>query len=151
MKKTLRSLLMTALLLSLARTSMLPRTRVLGAVPEQVGGRTPVVVVSIASYDKVMDAVGFIGRLAQRDGLEKQADAMITLFTQGKGLNGLDTKRPWGLVLNTDGSGFQPLGFLPITDLNKLLDATAGLIGPVEEKADGILQIDQLKIKSYCT
>ena len=115
MKKTLRSLLMTALLLSVAQTCTAKDKA--PAVPQQAGGRQPVLAVSVASYDKVMEDVGFIGRLLQREGLEKQADAMITLFTQGKGLIGLDTKRPWGLVLNTDGFGFQPLGFLPVTDL----------------------------------
>ncbi len=147
MKKTLRSVLVTVLLLSVAQTGTAKDKA--PVVPQQVAGRQPVFVVSIAGYDKIMNDVGFIGRLAQRDGLEKQAEAMITLFTQGKGLEGLDTKRPWGIVLNTDGTSFQPIAFLPVKDVKKLLAATAGLIGPVDERPDGILQIEALNQTLY--
>ena len=143
MKKTLRSLLMTALLLSVARSSTAkdkaPRGRRAGR-RSQAGHR------------------GLDRRLRQGDGRRRlhraagpaatgsksKPKAMITLFTQGKGLNGLDTKRPWGVVVNTDGGGFQPLGFLPVTDLEQAARRhwrvdRAGRA----RKPDGILEIQQ--------
>ncbi len=59
----------------------------------------------------------------------------MKLFTQGQGVKGLDTKRPWGVVLNTDGVQFQPVAFLPVVSLKQLLTSLAPVIG--EAKANG--------------
>jgi hypothetical protein len=74
---------------------------------------------------------------------------MIALQTNAKGLVGLDRKRPWGMVVSTDGTSFSPLAFVPVNSLKQLLDATAGIIGPVEKKENGILQIKMLDQTLY--
>ncbi|HEX4143344.1 MAG TPA: hypothetical protein VHY91_07320 [Pirellulales bacterium] len=147
MKKTLRSLVMTALLLSAAQACSAKDKA--PAAAGEADGRKPVIVISIAGYDNVMDDVGYIGRLAQMPELEKLAEGIIASQTKAKGLEGLDTKRPWGVVVNTDGFGFQPIGFLPVTDLDKLLDAASGLIGPAEQKPNGILELSQKNPRVY--
>ena len=139
MKKILRSFVMTALLLSMAQLGSAKDKA--PAAAEETDGRKPVIVISIAGYDNVMGDIGYIGRLAQMPELEKLAEGIIASQTKAKGLEGLDTKRPWGVVVSTDGFGFQPLAFLPVTDLKKLLDATSGLIGPAEQKENGILEL----------
>jgi hypothetical protein len=138
---------MTALLLSLAQTGSAKDKA--PAAAAEADGRKPVIVISIAGYDNVMEDVGFIGKLAQMPELEKLVEGIIASQTKAKGLEGLDTKRPWGVVVNTDGFGFQPLGFLPVTDLNKLLDATSGLIGPADKKENGILELAQKNPRVY--
>ena len=138
---------MTALLLSTAQAATAKDKA--PAAAEEADGRKPVIVVSVAGYDNVMADVGFIGRLAQMPELEKLVEGIIASQTKAKGLEGLDTKRPWGVVVNTDGFGFQPLGFLPVTDLNKLLDATSGLVGPAEPKQNGILELAQKNPRVY--
>ena len=91
MKKTLHSLLMTALLLSMAQAgSAKDKVAVAAGEPD---GRKPVVVVSISGYDNVMGDIGFVGRLAQMPGLEKIVEGFIAAKTKAKGLDGLDTKR----------------------------------------------------------
>ncbi|HEY1785279.1 MAG TPA: hypothetical protein VGG30_07000, partial [Pirellulales bacterium] len=69
MKKTLRCLLMTALLLSAARAAVAKDKA--PAPAEEADGRKPVIVISVAGYDNVMADVGFIGKLAQMPELEK--------------------------------------------------------------------------------
>ena len=142
MKKTLRSFLMTALFLSVAQTGTAKDKA--PAAPVQAGVASRSLWCRFRVMTRCWMTLASLGVSAQREGLEKQADAMITLFTQAKGLNGLDTKRPLGIVLGTDGTGLEPIGFLPVTDLKKLLNATAGLIGPIERRPDGVLQIERL-------
>ena len=56
----------------------------------------PVAIVSIASYERLMADVEFIGSLVGNPDLDKNIEGAIQLFTQGQGLTGLDKKRPLG-------------------------------------------------------
>jgi hypothetical protein len=102
----------------------------------------PVAVLAIASYDRLMTDIAFIGNLTGSPDLDKNLEGMIQLFTQGQGLAGLDRKRPLGVSLTTDGLQFQPLIILPVTDLQQLLGALEGLVGPAEETGDGVFELD---------
>lgn len=129
MKKTLLSTLAVALLLlGGARRA---------AADDQM---KPIIVVSIASYQKILDDIGYVGKLSDNPDIAKNLEGMITLFTQGQGLAGLDKTKPWGLAASTDGLSFQILGFIPVTDLKKLLDALGGLLGD-PEKEDGVYKL----------
>ena len=49
-------------------------------------------------------------------------DGMLGLFTQGRGLAGLDKKRPWGLlVYAVSEDDFPVVVFVPVTDFKKLV------------------------------
>ncbi|HTU25413.1 MAG TPA: hypothetical protein VMF30_08455 [Pirellulales bacterium] len=147
MKKTLVSLLITVLLLSGAQAAK-AKDSTSGA---SGGGddHKPVIVVSVAGYDNVLGDIAYIGQLAQMPGLEKLVEGLVAARTKAQGLQGLDTKRPWGVVVNTDGFGFQPIGFLPVTDLKKLLDATSQLIGRTEAKENGVIELADKNPRLY--
>jgi len=82
----------------------------------------PLVTVSFSGYDKLMTNVGVVGQLGGNPDLGKGLEMMLQMVTQGKGLAGLDTKRPWGAVLLTDDQGqFAFYGFVPVTDLKQLV------------------------------
>lgn len=95
----------------------------------------PVAIVAGEGYDELLSDIGLVGRLTDNPTLDQQIDGMIKFFTQGKGVTGLDTKRPWGLVVNTDGIEFKPVAFLPVTNLKQLLNSLGPLIG--EAKLNG--------------
>ncbi|HEX5443662.1 MAG TPA: hypothetical protein VFW87_07530, partial [Pirellulales bacterium] len=133
MKKILLPMLAVALL-------TLPVMRT--AVAADNEGSKPVAVLAIASYERLMTDIAFIGNLTGNPDLDKNLEGMIELFTQGQGLAGLDKKRPLGIALNTDGLQFQPLVILPVTDLKQLLTALEGLVGAAEEGAGGVYQLD---------
>ena len=105
-------------------------------------GAKPVAVLSIASYDRIMADVALFGNLAGNPDLDKNLEGMLQLFTQGQGLVGLDKKRPWCISLATDGVSFQPLAYLPVDDVEKLLDALAGLIGEADDAGDGLYELN---------
>jgi len=136
------------ILLSMLALTLLafPATR---CAAEDAEAMKPVAVLSIASYDRLMTDVAFIGNLTGNPDLDKNLEGMIQLFTQGQGLVGLDRKRPLGLALNTDGLQFQPLIILPVTDLKQLLAALEGLVGPAQDAGDGIFELDVFNQKIY--
>jgi hypothetical protein len=102
----------------------------------------PLLAVSLSGYDEILGDVTFLGELAGKSGVDQFVEQMLGLFTQGRGLEGLDRSRPWGVVVRTDGIQFQPLVFIPTTDLGKLLDV-AGMFGAQASAAgDGLQSIE---------
>jgi hypothetical protein len=127
---------------------MLAATVLLGA--EKLGfaqdEMKPLVTVSFAGYDKLKANIGMIGQLGGNPKLGDSLEAMLKGKTQGKGLAGLDAKRPWCVVYSPDGG---PLGtsylFLPVTDLKQLVEvAKTNPVLANAIKADG----DVYEIKS---
>jgi hypothetical protein len=116
---------------------------------EEAGESKPVAVLSIASYDRLMTDLAFIGNLTGNPDLDKNIEGMIQLFTQGQGLAGLDRTRPLGVALTTDGLQFQPLIVLPVTDLKALLSALEGLVGAAQDAGDGVFELDVFNQKIY--
>jgi hypothetical protein len=112
------------------------------AAEDQNGATKPVAVLAIASYERLMTDIAFIGNLTGNPDLDKNLEGMIQLFTQGQGLAGLDKKRPLGITLTTDGLQFQPLVVLPVTDLGALLTSLEGLIGAAEKGEKDVYQLD---------
>ncbi|MFV1968982.1 MAG: hypothetical protein ACC628_26480, partial [Pirellulaceae bacterium] len=99
------------------------------------------VVISLSSYDEILADVTFLGELAGKPGLDETVEGMLNLFTQNQGLKGLDKSRPWGLVVRTDGMQFQPLAFVPTTDLSQLLEVLAIFDVEAEDQGDGLYQL----------
>ncbi len=135
MKRFLTSLFAVAIL---AATAMHSPARALAAENDT----KPVAVLSIASYDRIMADVAMFGELAGNPDLAKNLEGMLKLFTQGQGLAGLDQTRPWCVTVLTDDVSFQPLAYLPVDDVKKLLESLAGLIGEAEEAGDGVYALN---------
>ena len=118
----------------------LPGTRSPRIAPEPAS--KPVAVIAVASYERMLADLAFMGGLTGTPDLDKQIEGTIDLFTQNQGLAGFDRKRPFGLILTTDGVQFQPLILLPVTDLKKLLEVLEPLLGEAVEAADGVLELN---------
>jgi hypothetical protein len=101
-----------------------------------------VAVVAVSSYNQLIGDVGFMGSLADRPELGQMIEGTIALFTQGKGLNGIDKTKPWGVILQTDGQQFLPVACLPVTDLNQVLGIAQGFGAKTQDTPDGGKQID---------
>jgi hypothetical protein len=95
-------------------------------------------VVAMNSYDEIVSDVNFAGSLADRPETGQMIDGMISLFTQGKGLVGVDKSKPWGVVVQTDGLQMMPIGCLPVTSLDQLLSIGVPFGLQVTENSDGI-------------
>jgi hypothetical protein len=98
--------------------------------------REVLAIVTIDSYADVKRQLGWLGAQVGQPGLSGALEAVMMMSTQGRGLAGLDVKRPLGLVVSTDGGDVAVQGFLPVKNLDALLDALKGVTGPVERQGD---------------
>ncbi len=101
----------------------------------------PAAVVSVKSFDALVSDFKYLMTLAGQGEMANQIDGIINAATQGKGLAGLDTKRPFGVLVNLPknlGAHEPPpaVAFFPITKQEELLDFLSGVSFPAE-KADG--------------
>ncbi len=122
-------------------------TSLMGMVLLGVGGwvqaepQKPVLVVSVASYQKLMDDLAMLGKLVDRPEIGTALEGMLSLATGGKGLAGLDKNRPLCLVLQTDGQRFTPYLAIPVTQLEKLLGVVEPLLPQPIVKKDGLYEL----------
>lgn len=112
-----------------------------GALAQDEPEMKPLFVVSFAGWQELIDDIDLVGKETDDPELAEGLEGLLTLVTQGQGLQGLDKSRPWGLVVQTDELQFQILGFLPVTDLDKFLEALTAL-GEPEDMGDGVYKLD---------
>jgi len=98
--------------------------------------RAVLAIVTIDSYADVKKQLGWLGMQVGQPGLAGGLEAVLMMSTQGRGLTGLDVKRPLGLVVSTDGGDVAVQGFLPVKSLDALLDSLKAVTGPVERQGD---------------
>lgn len=112
-----------------------------GALAQDEPEMKPLFVVSFSGWQELIDDIDLVGKETDDPELAQGLEGMLTLVTQGQGLQGLDKARPWGLVVQTDELQFQILGFLPVTDIDKFLEALSA-IGEPEDMGDGVYKLD---------
>ena len=112
-----------------------------GTVADAANKSEVIAVVAADGYADLREQLTWVGEQVGNPTLAGFAESFILLATQGKGLAGLDVKRPIGVVITSSGGPLPTAhAFLPVKDLDKLLGAVQGMIGPVEE-VDGVRRI----------
>jgi hypothetical protein len=112
-----------------------------GGYSAGAGEMKTVAVVAITNYGELVGDVGFCGSLADRPELGQMLEGMVAMFTGGKGLIAIDKTKPWGVILQTDGMQFLPIGCLPVTDFDGLMALVQGFGVPITDGDDGVKQI----------
>ena len=134
MRKTILSALAVGVLL--ATSGVAPAE----AQPPDGTGLKTVLVASISGFDAISKDVQLIAGAA---GQAEMAAPLILLAPQvGKGL---DTTKPWGAIVQTDGVQFRISGFVPVTDMQQALALAKGLAGNADipaPDADGVYEIE---------
>jgi hypothetical protein len=102
----------------------------------QAADRTVLAVAACDSYADLKKQLGWLGNQIDNPGLAGMLESMLLLATQGRGLAGLDVKRPLGAVVTSDGDDLAVHGFVPVKDLDRLLASLQGVTGPVETEGD---------------
>lgn len=97
--------------------------------------------VALSGWTPLMDDVAYIGELIGRPEQAKSIEGMIALFTQGRGLQGIDKTRPWGLVVQSDGMQFVPLICLPIDDLPTVLGLVQAFGVMSQDAGGGVMEL----------
>ena len=101
--------------------------------------RQPLAVVSVASYDQLIANIALAGNLSGRPRLAEGLEGTLMVLTQGKGLAGLDKERPWGIVIEANGSRPGGYAFLPVDDLVKFEEMIGCAQEPFQLRRNKIL------------
>lgn len=106
--------------------------------PAQTGGtaRKVVAVVAIDSYGDLKQQLTWIGPHVDNPGLAGMLESTLLISTQGKGLSGLDVKRPLGMIVTSANDDIGIHAAIPVKDLDKLLGSLQGVTGPIEKDGD---------------
>ena len=92
-----------------------------------------VAVVACDGYADLKKQIRWVGTLVGNPALDGFAESFVLMATQFKGLAGLDPARPAGIIVTSVGDAPAIHGFVPVKDLDRLLDVLAGVVGPVEK------------------
>lgn len=122
---TARGPMATAIVVALAVTLAISSVGI--AAERQV-----LLTVACDSYGDLKKQLGWLGPQIDNPGLAGMLESVLLLATQGRGLAGLDVKRPLGVVVSSDGADVAVHGFVPVKDLDKLLTSLQAVTGPVE-------------------
>lgn len=116
------------------------------AAPTQVGaqdaGMKTIAVAAVADYDELLADIDFLGQLGDRPAMAQTIEGIIGFFTGGRGLEGLDKSRPIGVVLQTDGASFAPIGCLPVADLTPVLELAENFGFEPIDSGDGVYELE---------
>jgi hypothetical protein len=111
-------------------------------VHAQAGEMKPMAVIAATSYDQLLTDIDYLGQFGGQVKAGQQLNNMLLMFTQNKGLEGLDKTTSWGAVVQTDGYQFVPVVCLPVTDLDALLQLAGMFQMTTSDVGDGITEIE---------
>ena len=104
--------------------------------PARAQEKQTIAVMSLSSIDSLLGNVQYLAEVAGAG----DAGRMVAMMAQPYG-QGLDSKKPVGFVLWTDGQQFQPLGFIPVKDLKQTLALLEEQVGKARDAGNGVLEI----------
>ena len=100
-----------------------------------------VAVVAGAKWEKLIQDVTYLGSLGGKPEAGQMLEGGFSFFTQGKGPNAIDKTKPWGVIVQTDGAQFLPVGCLPVLKPNDLIQVAKGYGAEVKDAEDGVQEL----------
>ncbi len=95
----------------------------------------PLLVVSLKSVDDLLGDVRHVFEAGGTPQLAPIVDGMILQYTQGRGLIGVDRKKPLGAYASFgEPNELQVVAFVPVANKDQFIELLAALIGEVKEK-----------------
>ncbi len=119
--------------------------------PKEAKNLKPVVVVSLTSYDKMLDNVAMLGTAFGKPELARELIVILKLVAIQQGLAGPDRARPWGAVVQADGDALTGCAFVPSADLAKLAALMEPVVGKAESVGGGVYKIRSRMKPVYVT
>ena len=93
-----------------------------GLSQSQAAESKPIAALAVTSYNDLLSDVNFVGSLVERPQLGAGLEGLLAMVTQGKGLDGIDKSRTWGLVVQASSEeNFTGYVFVPVTEFKKVL------------------------------
>ncbi|MEN6406370.1 MAG: hypothetical protein ABFC77_07860 [Thermoguttaceae bacterium] len=101
----------------------------------------PVAIVSVSSYDKLLDNLAMVGQATGSNALSSQLIMGLKVMAIQQGLEGVSRERPCGVVIQADGDRLTGYAFLPVGDAEGLAAAATSRFGEPENLGDGIYKV----------
>lgn len=102
----------------------------------------PLVVMSMSSYNTLVDDPGSIAPVAKMDKMPTWMESMIKLFAEGKQVWGLDKTKPWGAVIQLKDGKLSAYGFVPVSDPETLQSELSDHIASTVEWGYGVYKVE---------
>ena len=102
----------------------------------------PLVVMSMSSYDALVDDAATVGPVAKVDKMPTWMKAMIQLFAEGQQLSSLDESKPWGAVIQLKDGKLSAYGFVPVSDPETLQSELSDHVASVTEWGYGVYKVE---------
>ncbi len=112
------------------------------AQEEATGSSKTVAVIAASGVDQLLNDIDFVGNLAGAPSVRQQAEGMLLLFTGNNKLPGVDDTKVWGAIISTDGTNFEPILCVPVTDLGALLNMLQNFQMNVTDLGDGLSELE---------
>ncbi|MEM9352526.1 MAG: hypothetical protein AAGA92_05895 [Planctomycetota bacterium] len=106
----------------------------------------PLAVVGLSSFDSIVEDVNFLGGLAGNPMMGQLVQQMGVAFTQG-----MDTTKPVGVILQSDGVGFTGALCAPIGDLESYVETLAPFGVETSDEGNGVWKITANDKEMYAT
>ena len=106
------------------------------AAPAARAQQTPALTVSIASTNELLGDVQYVTKIAGA----ADAGGFVTFMAQAYTQH-LDTTKPAGIVVNFNGAEPVVTGFLPVNNLQGLLQMVEQQVGKAEDAGNGVQKI----------
>ena len=107
--------------------------------PEKI---KPVAIVAVAGYDALMADLTMLGQLSDWPDLPQNVEGAIKLFTWGRGLKGLDTTKPLGILIQTDGEKYFGYALVPVTDAKALYESLQPRLKGATDVGGGVYRVE---------
>jgi len=112
------------------------------AQAQSAGEMKTVAMVTLGGYDALVEDINFVGSLVGQPQMSMGMEQMLAMFTQDRGLAGLDKSRPIGLLVQSDGMTFLGALCIPVTSLPELLDVLQAFELSSDDQGDGVFQLE---------
>lgn len=104
----------------------------------------PVAVVSVASIEDTLADIGYITKAAGNEDVGKTAMLFGNAFT-----GGFDKKKPIGVYVVPSGGEFHAVTFVPVSNLQQILETFKDQIGEPKDQGDGIFEAGKAQSVFY--
>lgn len=102
----------------------------------------PLLLLSFKGLDELVNDLNYIGELSGNPDLGGGLEGLLSLFTGGQEIEGVDKSKPWGAAISSDGLEFRILAFMPIKNLEQFLNMLGAVGGQAQDEGDGLWKIE---------
>lgn len=98
-------------------------------------------VVAGARYEKLLGDVTFLGPYLGQPAAGPMAEMVLAQYTMGKAATALDKTKPWGVIVQTDGSQFYYVACLPVANADDVVEIAKAHGAEVKDAENGIKEL----------